>query len=245
MVNSMSCILAQAGQRVAGKPYTVSEYNHPFPNQYGAEGQPMLRAYGALQDWDGVFEYTYNHSPDFEPRRNTYFFSMIARTEVLAHFPACAAIYLRGDVREARQTVTGALAFSDYFDRLVGDGAVAAGITAAGLDGGLALVHKTAMDFSGKSGTDAAAVAQTDARSWRATPASWSELGAPASLPDRQHPEHEALQRLPEGRRSPGACRLRLSATPRLGHGLTTSRRVRRASRSAWRRRRSAAAPPA
>ena len=43
MVNSMSCIRGLAAQRVHGKPYTVSEYNHPFPNQYGAEGQPMLR----------------------------------------------------------------------------------------------------------------------------------------------------------------------------------------------------------
>ena len=164
MVNSMNCIQAQAGQRVAGKPYTVSEYNHPFPNQYGAEGQPMLRAYGALQGWDGVFQYTYNHSPDFEPRRNTYFFSMIARTEVLAHFPACAAIYLRGDVREAHQTVTGALPLPDYFDRLVRQGSVAAGITSAGLDGRLALVHKTAMDFSGKPGTEAAAIAKPDGK---------------------------------------------------------------------------------
>lgn len=148
MVNSMSCILTLAGQRVAGKPYTVSEYNHPFPNQFGAEGQPMLRAYGALQGWDGVFEYTYNHSPDFEPRRNIYFFSMIARTDVLAHLPACAAIFLRGDVRAAHQSVTGALSPSNYFDRLVRQRSVAASIASVGLDGRLPLVHKTAMDFS-------------------------------------------------------------------------------------------------
>ena len=57
----MSTIQDLASQRVLGKPYTVSEYNHPFPNQYGAEGQPMLCAYGRLQGWDGVFQYTYNH----------------------------------------------------------------------------------------------------------------------------------------------------------------------------------------
>jgi hypothetical protein len=147
MVNSLSCILGLAGQRVAGKPFTVSEYNHPFPNQYGAEGQPMLRAYGALQGWDGVFEYTYNHSPDFEPRRNTYFFSMIARTEVLAHFPACAAMYLRGDVREAQGTVTGAMDDATYFDRLVKNRAIGAGIGSVGIDAKYALVHKVGMSF--------------------------------------------------------------------------------------------------
>lgn len=110
MVNSLSCIQRLAGQRVHGMAYTVSEYNHPFPDQFGAEGQPMLRAYGRFQGWDGVFEYTYNHEPDFEPRRNTYFLSIAARTDVLAHFPACAAIYLRGDVQEAKSTVVGAMA---------------------------------------------------------------------------------------------------------------------------------------
>ena len=230
MVNSMSCILAQAGQRVAGKPYTVSEYNHPFPNQYGAEGQPMLRAYGALQGWDGVFEYTYNHSPDFEPRRNTYFFSMIARTEVLAHLPACAAIYLRGDVSEARQTVTGALAFSDYFDRLVGHGAVAAGISSAGLDGELALVHKTAMDFSGGSGTDAAAVAKPDGK---IVASDTGELVWNRELPGKAYwtvntPNTKLFSGFPEGREiALGGVKLALGAT-RLGWATVslTSRRA-------------------
>ncbi len=148
MVNSMGCILGLACQRVEGKPYTVSEYNHPFPNQYGAEGQPMLRAYGAFQGWDGVFEYTYNHSPDFEPKRNTYFFSMIARTEVLAHMPACAAMYLRGDVREAQKAVVAPVDYPTYFDRLVGSKAIGASIGAAGFDGKLSLVHRTAVSLS-------------------------------------------------------------------------------------------------
>jgi hypothetical protein len=148
MVNSLGSIFNLASQRVQGKPYTVSEFNVPFPNQYGAEGQPMLRAYGALQGWDGVFEYTYNHSPDFEPPRNTYFFSMIARTDVLAHFPACAAIYLRGDVREAQGSVTGTVPWPDYFDRLVKNRTIRAGLGSAGIDAKYALVHKVDMAFS-------------------------------------------------------------------------------------------------
>ena len=89
-----------AVQRVDNKPYTISEYNHPYPNQFGAEGQPMLCAYGRLHGWDGVFQYSYNHYVDqFEPQANPWcFFDCIARTDVLAHFPACAAIFLRGDV---------------------------------------------------------------------------------------------------------------------------------------------------
>lgn len=153
MVSSLACIRGLAAQRVLGKPYTVSEYNHPFPNQYGAEGQPMLRAYGRLQGWDGVFEYTYNHRSDFEPTANTYFFSMIARTDVLAHIPACAAIYLRGDVREATTTVVGSLSPTAYLERLATRKAVSVDLAAVGLDSRLGLVHKTAMDLTGTLGT--------------------------------------------------------------------------------------------
>jgi ribosomal protein S6 len=160
MVNSMSCILGLAGQRVDGKPYTVSEYNHPFPNQYGAEGQVLLRAYGALQGWDGVFEYTYNHSPNFEPDRNTYFFSIIARTDVLAQFPACAAMFLRGDVREAKSTIIAPADYPAYFERLVASRSVGADIGSAGFDPRQALLHKTAVDVSGKWSTDPASVAK-------------------------------------------------------------------------------------
>jgi len=159
MVNSMSCIEGLAAQRVHNKPYTVSEYNHPFPNQYGAEGQLMLRAYGALQGWDGVFEYTYNHSPDFEPDRNTYFFSIIARTDVLAHFPACAAMFLRGDVREAQTTIIGAIDYPTYFDKLVATKSVSVAYNAR-----LALLHKTAVDLTGKLGTDPSAIAKPEGK---------------------------------------------------------------------------------
>ncbi len=164
MVNSMSTPLAMASLRVLGKPYTVSECNAPYPNQYGAEFQPMMRAYGALQGWDGVFAYTYNHSADFEPPRSTYFFHILARTDVLAHFPACAAMYLRGDVREAQKTVVGARGYPEYFASLVASKVISAGIGSAGFDSKLALIHKTAVDLTGKRGTDPASVKKPEGK---------------------------------------------------------------------------------
>ncbi|MBR4171612.1 MAG: carbohydrate binding domain-containing protein [Kiritimatiellae bacterium] len=155
MVNSHGgCILSLAGQRVAGKPYTVSEYNHPYPLYYGAEGQPMLRAYGALQGWDGVFEYSYNNRQNAEPDHNEYFFSIVARTDVLAHFPACAAMYLRGDVKESTTKLVANLPYTEYFDRLVKRRSVGQGIAVA-TDGKLptelGLIHQVAVDVTGKT----------------------------------------------------------------------------------------------
>ena len=158
LVNSMSCIRGLAAQRVSGKPYTVSEYNHPFPNQYGAEGQPMLRAYGRFQGWDGVFEYNYHHRLNFQPQRNSYFFHIIARADVLAHLPACAAIYLRGDVQEAKASVLGAVDYATYLDRLARSKSIGASIGTVGFDSRLTLLHKTAVDLSGKQGSDPATV---------------------------------------------------------------------------------------
>lgn len=154
MVNSFGCVLGLANQRVLGKPYTCSEYNHPFPNFYGAEGQPMLRVMGALQGWDGVFEYTYNHEPDFEPTQNTYFFSMIARTDVLAHIPACAAIYLRGDVREAQETAAAAFNEEKYWDRLAGSLAIHYSTGNAGFDSRLAMIHKVGISLDAEKGAN-------------------------------------------------------------------------------------------
>ena len=161
MVNSMSGIQHLAELRVLNKPYTVSEYNHPYPSQYGAEGQPMLRAYGALQGWDGVFEYTWHHRHDYVPGFNSYFFSISERTDVLAHMPACAAIFLRGDVHEAKKTIAAATDYDSCFERLVATKSVNTSIGHAGFKRGLTLIHKTGVDLSGKAGTDPASVDQS------------------------------------------------------------------------------------
>jgi hypothetical protein len=53
-----------AAQRLAGKPFTVSEYNHPAPLDSQAECVPMIASFAAAQDWDGVWLYAYSHGTD-------------------------------------------------------------------------------------------------------------------------------------------------------------------------------------
>lgn len=56
MINQLNNPLDDlAKQRVKGLPFTVSEYQHALPNRYAAEGPLLIAAYGALQDWDGVY----------------------------------------------------------------------------------------------------------------------------------------------------------------------------------------------
>ncbi len=107
MVNTPGGTLAGlAVRRVDGMAFTVSEYNHPAPNAYAAEGFPMIAAFAAFQQWDGVFPFAYCHNADFEPRMIGSFFDIKGHTPKIAHMPACAALFLRGDVAAASKTVS-------------------------------------------------------------------------------------------------------------------------------------------
>jgi len=92
---------------VAGKPYIVSEVNHPFPNEWAAEGVPILAAYAALQDWDGVFWYTLGHEDILaEKPRMMGHFDFVKEPVKMTQLAAGALVFLRGDVQAARKTVT-------------------------------------------------------------------------------------------------------------------------------------------
>ncbi len=101
-----STVVQLSRSAVAGKPYTVSEVNHPFPNEYACEGVPILAAYAAFQDWDGVFWYTLAHRDvlGLEPVVAGHF--DFAQDPVkLSQLAAGALLFLRGDARTAARTV--------------------------------------------------------------------------------------------------------------------------------------------
>ena len=102
LVHSFDALLTlESESHLQGKPFTASEYGHPYPSPFSGEGQLLACAFGAKYGWDGVFQYSYNHYPDdFEPQAMPWcVFDCLANPAVLAHFPACAAMMVRGDVR--------------------------------------------------------------------------------------------------------------------------------------------------
>lgn len=52
-------------ERQAGRPYTVSEYNMPWPNTQAAEIDVVTAALGAFQDWDSIMHFAYAHAADW------------------------------------------------------------------------------------------------------------------------------------------------------------------------------------
>lgn len=52
-------LLLQSLSRDSRKPFVLSEFNQPYPNQHRAELLPIVAALGAQQDWDGLFFFDY------------------------------------------------------------------------------------------------------------------------------------------------------------------------------------------
>jgi hypothetical protein len=83
-----------ACERMEGKPFTLSEYNHSAPNDFQAECVPMLAAYAAAQDWDGVWLFAYSHRGGPADReRFDSFFDIDANPSKWGFMRAGAAIF--------------------------------------------------------------------------------------------------------------------------------------------------------
>lgn len=52
--------------RISGKPFTVSEYNHPFPLDYSQEAITICAVTSKLQDYDGIFYFNLFNKLDTE-----------------------------------------------------------------------------------------------------------------------------------------------------------------------------------
>lgn len=93
-----------ASYRVSGKPFTVSEYDHPAPNAAACEMFPMVAAYGALQDWDGIFQFDWGSSGSGENKIGR-FFDLQNHAGKLAFLPASALVF-RGGILEPHEAET-------------------------------------------------------------------------------------------------------------------------------------------
>ncbi|HEY1464114.1 MAG TPA: hypothetical protein VGF44_11915 [Terriglobales bacterium] len=115
-----STVVELSRTAVVGKPYTVSEVNHAFPNDWGNEGIPILAAYGAFQDWDGIFFYTFEPkaSPDWKPYVGDPFDISLDPVK-MPELAAGALIFLRRDVSPARTTIARSYSRDQVFDSVL------------------------------------------------------------------------------------------------------------------------------
>ena len=49
------------------KPYTITEWNHCYPNQYAYETPILIASCAVKNDWSALFQYSYSHGWKFNP----------------------------------------------------------------------------------------------------------------------------------------------------------------------------------
>ena len=96
-----SGMLSTGMNQVAGRPFSLSEWIHVFPNEWGAEGPAILGAYGmGLQGWDVSFIFQNRDQGTFSDRIGRDLWDAVA-PQVIGLFPAVSRQVLRGDVSES------------------------------------------------------------------------------------------------------------------------------------------------
>lgn len=91
-----------AEYRVAGKPYTVSEYNHPAPNDYRAETLPEFATFAAFQDWDAIYLFDYGaYGTGVQNDKINGYFGIGSDPAKTAFLPAAAMIFRAGEISGA------------------------------------------------------------------------------------------------------------------------------------------------
>lgn len=139
-----------ARQRLRGKPFTITEYQHPSPNDFGAEGPLLLAAYAALQDWDGLwlFDYGPGHDAAGAGRFRSYF-DMAQHPTKMANLQLATSLFRRGDVQPATHEVITALTPDRELEVLQQRSSSWNIFSSSHLDvpGALALVHRLSVDY--------------------------------------------------------------------------------------------------
>lgn len=103
-------LLECARWRMFDRPFTISEWNIPDPNDYAASAVPFVALVAALQDWDGVFFYNYHNSHrEIFTDRLRNFFTFNGQPVKLALLAACSNWYRRGDIAPIEAARVGTL----------------------------------------------------------------------------------------------------------------------------------------
>ncbi len=133
--------------KVEGKPYIITEWNHCYPNEQVLEGVPLMAAYGALQGWNGMLQFDFNHHILGRDRIRNYTLSV--QPEMVAQWVMAAPLFLRGDVKTAPsmfvesisdEQVASVPSYSDFLDR----------------EYHLPFITRVAKNFEGKANSDLA-----------------------------------------------------------------------------------------
>lgn len=101
-------VLAElAIQRVAGKPFAITEWDVPAPTDSIAESLPILSSYAAWQGWCGLTLYTFAHSDkEYTDDHFHSFFNYQGHPGKRATIPFAALLFRTGAVAPGKERAT-------------------------------------------------------------------------------------------------------------------------------------------
>ena len=157
--SGLSAILNVAAARQSDRPYTVSEFNQPWPNTYSAEIDPLLAAVGSFQDWDGILHFAYSHGRNWDDGVPNGF-NINGDWTKFPNIGQAAWIFRAGAIATGKEPVEIPLSIDDRLraGRERRNGNVAAFLTSAfGYDASLALLHPVRLARDGEGAMPALA----------------------------------------------------------------------------------------
>jgi hypothetical protein len=106
MVSSKNNVFAFLSfNRTLGKPFFVSEWDQPWPNEWRGEHPLAMAAVAAFQGWNGLAVYTYRHNTSLPVDYLSGSFETFNDPARFGLFYHAALIFRRGDVRQSDRTI--------------------------------------------------------------------------------------------------------------------------------------------
>lgn len=101
-----SGLLSTGMQQLIDRPFSLSEWMSLIPNEWVAEGVPLVGIYGmGLQGWDASFHFGSDH-PQFTTTIHTPGVYNVSSPTQMTLYPAIARMIYRGDVKEGKLAST-------------------------------------------------------------------------------------------------------------------------------------------
>ena len=85
------------------KPFTISEYNHPFPNEHLHEKFPMFGSWSAFHDYDAIYQFSYDQTKNEEYISG--YFKMSSNPIDFAMSPYLALAFRKNYVQKSKNYV--------------------------------------------------------------------------------------------------------------------------------------------
>jgi hypothetical protein len=87
------------------KPYTISEYNHAFPNRFQTEAMLFTTGYSSFHNADAIMFFDYNGGTAWDADFVNSYFSIDRNHAMMGLVPSCAYAYRNGFISKANETI--------------------------------------------------------------------------------------------------------------------------------------------